>query len=132
VDGQTRTLTASFEVTDWSDEVYDEPAEGPAMGTATVAKRFTGVLEGTSVARLLTAGGPGGRGYVASERIEGVLDGRRGSFVVQHGGLDAGGDLRTFGHVVPGSGTGELAGLAGEVRFRHDESGAAVTFVLTS
>jgi hypothetical protein len=30
--------------------------------------------------------------------------------------------------VVPGSGTGELRGLRGNVEFRHDENGASLTF----
>ena len=56
-----------------------------------------------------------GAGYVASERIVGRLGGRAGTFVLQHGALGgAGVDQRTFGHIVPGSGTGELVGLRGE------------------
>ncbi len=32
------------------------------------------------------------------------------------------------GSIVPGSGTGELQGLRGEVRVEHDEQGARFTF----
>jgi hypothetical protein len=31
------------------------------------------------------------------------------------------------GHIVPGSGTGELAGLSGEAVFAHDDAGARLT-----
>lgn len=47
---------------------------------------------------------------IALERITGTLGGRSGSFVLQHNGTFAAGALM----VLPGSGTGELAGLRGE------------------
>jgi len=59
-----------------------------------------------------------------------VLEGRRGTFVLQHGGVGDAIAQRAFGHLVPGSGTGELAGLAGEAEFAHDESGARVTLTI--
>ena len=47
---------------------------------------------------------------------------------MQHGGLAwKDGRQEPFGNVVPSSGTGELKGLAGTVRYRHDETGATVT-----
>ena len=85
-----------------------------------MTKRFTGAIEGTSVTHVLTAIGAGGRGYLAMERVEGVLDGRRGSFVIGHGGLDDAGELASFGSVVPGSGTGELTGLRGRAHYVHE------------
>ncbi|GAB4060426.1 DUF3224 domain-containing protein [Catellatospora paridis] len=126
----TRTLIAEFEVSGWDPSVYDEPGEGPALARVTVRKNFRGVVDGASVAEVLTAAGPDGRGYVASERFTGTIDGRAGTVVFQHGGLDDGKDPQTFGHVVPGSGTGQLAGLAGEITLVHGESGAHVTLVL--
>ncbi len=122
-----QTITATFEITGWDETRYDEPAEGPPPARATVRKRFSGPLEGTSVAELLTAVGEGGSGYLASERVDAVLDGRAGTFLLQHGGIGDETDQHAFGHIVPGSGTGELAGLRGEAVFAHDDSGARVT-----
>ena len=121
-------ITATFEITGWDQEPYDEPDGGTALSRAAVRKTFTGPLEGTSSAQLLMAEAGDGRGYVASELVDGVLEGRRGTFVIQHGGVAAGDeDGRSFGHVVPGSGTGELAGLRGDAAFAHDEAGARLT-----
>jgi hypothetical protein len=44
-----------------------------------------------------------------------------------HGGTQGGATRQIFGYVVPGSGTAELRGLSGEVRFHHDEHGATFT-----
>lgn len=126
----TRTLTTQFEVTGWDPTVYDEADDGPALARVVVRKTFHGVVDGTSVAEVLTAAGPDGRGYVASERFTGTIEGRTGTLVFQHCGLDDNNDPHTFGHIVPGSGTGQLAGLTGKITFVHDDSGAHVTLVL--
>lgn len=125
-----KTITAAFEITRWDEKPYHE-GEGPKLSRIVVGKTFRGALEGTSVAELLTAVTEGGRGYVASERVEGSLDGRRGSFVLQHYGVDDGRDKKSAGHVVPGSGTGELRGLRGDVVYAHDENGARVTLTFS-
>lgn len=61
---------------------------------------------------------------MASERVTGTLEGRTDTFVIQHGGVGEGSEQRAFGHVVPGSGTGALRALRGEVSYAHDETGA--------
>jgi hypothetical protein len=120
-------VVAEFEVTGWDETVYDEPAEGGRLARATVRKTYRGAVEGTGVAELLTAAD---RGYVASERFTGSIAGRRGTVVFQHGGIDDGKRPYSFGAIVPGTGTGDLAGLTGRISFRHDESGARVTLDL--
>ena len=126
-----QTITATFEITGWDETRYDEPAEGPPLARATVRKRFSGPLEGTSTGELLTAQGDEGAGYLASERVAGTLEGRTGTFVLQHGGIGDETDRHAFGHIVPGSGTGELRGLRGEAVFAHDDAGARVTLTYT-
>jgi hypothetical protein len=118
------SITASFEITAWDETTYDAPEEGPPLVRASVRKRFSGPLEGTSTAEVLIAGR---EGYLASERVDGVLEGRRGTFVIQHGGVGE----HAFGHIVPGSGTGELEGLDGEVVFAHDAAGARLRLSYT-
>jgi Protein of unknown function (DUF3224) len=113
------SVSGAFEITAWdADPPYDAPADGPPLARITVRKRFSGALEGESVAELLVCAEAG---YVASERVRGRLDGREGTFVLQHGATDgAGGAPFQFGNVVPGSGTGALAGLRGSVVMEHE------------
>ena len=111
--------TSNFDVTGWEQTPYGEEGEGPSLGEAQTLKEYRGDIEGRGRARLLmcradASGGPENAGYVASEQVSGRLAGREGTFVVQHWGIAvAGVPPRTGGHVVPGSGTGELAGLSG-------------------
>ncbi len=127
------TITVPFEIDTWDEATYDEPAAGPKLTSATLVKRYRGPLEGAGQARVLTAQGDGGRGYVASERVSGTLEGRTGTFVIQHGAAGAADEPEevALGVIVGGSGTGELEGLRGEVAFRHDDDGARVTISYT-
>jgi hypothetical protein len=124
------TITSTFEVTGWDESPYDEPSEGSKLSRIDVTKRFTGPLEATSTAQFLTAvahDDPNQAGYIASERVTGTLDGRTGTFVIQHGGIAGGPEIKQFGWIVPGSATGDLRGLSGTVHFQHDEHGATFT-----
>ncbi len=125
----TTRAHCTFDVTGWEQTLYDNPADGPRLARATVSKMFRGDLEGESTAELLMCQADpddfaAGAGYIASERVVGRLGGRSGTFVLQHGGLGGAGTTeRTFGHVVPGSGTGELAGLGGDVEISRTPEG---------
>jgi hypothetical protein len=83
-----------------------------------IDKSITGDLVATTTGQMLSAMTEvkGSAGYVAIERVDGVLDGRRGTFVLQHTGTMNRGAQSHSVTVVPDSGTGELAGLAGEFR----------------
>ncbi len=89
------------------------PPEGIARHS--VNKQFHGDLEGTTQGEMLSAGDPkkGIAGYVAMELVTGMLNGKHGTFVMQHfGTMDASGQHWTV-QVVPGSGSGELQGITG-------------------
>lgn len=124
-----RRIVSAFEVTGWEETPYGEEGDGPSLGEALVLKRYRGELEGVGRARLLMcradpASNSENAGYVASERVEGSLEGRKGTFVLQHWGVVAAGKPpRTAGHVVPGSGTGELAGLTGTMEISVTQDG---------
>ncbi len=110
------TLEAPFEITEWDETVYEEPAEGPKLTRITIRKRYHGAIEGSGVVEVLTAQAAAGAGYVASERVEGTLDGRQGTFVIQHGGLAEGTDQSSYGNIVPTSGTGGLSNISGHAK----------------
>jgi hypothetical protein len=95
----------------------DDKAEGSTLGRMTIDKQFHGDLEGTAKGQMLTAGTDvkGSAGYVAIERITGMLHGRTGSFVLQHSGILARGAQQQSVTVVPDSGTGQLAGISGKM-----------------
>jgi Protein of unknown function (DUF3224) len=95
-----------------------DTAEGVSLGRMSLDKRFEGDLEAVGRGEMLTALTPekGSAGYVAIERVTGRLHGQAGGFVFQHTGtMDKGAQALSI-TVVPGSGTGALAGLSGSFR----------------
>ena len=97
-----------------------DTADGVSLGRLLLQKRFEGDLAATSQGEMLTAMTPvqGSAGYVAIERVTGTLHGKSGSFVFQHSGTMTRGAQQLSITVVPDSGTGELAGLAGTFRLQ--------------
>jgi len=83
-----------------------------------IDKQIAGDLVGSSKGQMLSAftGTQGSAGYVAIERVEGALAGRAGSFVLQHNATMNRGVPSLSVTVVPDSGTGALAGLAGDFK----------------
>jgi hypothetical protein len=96
-------------------QATDEGGEGATLGRMSIDKQFHGDLEATSKGEMLTAGTSvrGSAGYVAIERVSGTLHGRSGTFALQHSGTMTRGAPQLTITVVPDSGTGQLAGLAG-------------------
>ena len=122
-------IVSDFEITGWDAVPNGEEGEGPLLSEARVSKRYLGDLDGEGRVRLLmcraSADGPlENAGYIASEQVSGTLGGHAGTFVLHHWGIaEAGAPPRTGGHVVPGSGTGELAGLSGTMEIHVDADG---------
>lgn len=93
-------------------------------------KRFHGDLDATSVVHMLAVGTdvPGSAGYVAVERLSGKLQGRTGTFFMQHHGIMHRGAASLALTVVPDSGAGELEGLSGSMKIDITEGKHYYTF----
>jgi hypothetical protein len=93
-----------------------------AIGRMLIDKIFHGAIEGTSKGEMLAAmtSVKGSAGYVAIEKVSGTLDGRRGTFVLQHSGSMNRGAQQLSVTVVPDSGTEELVGLSGQLTIQID------------
>ena len=110
--------TGSFEV---KIVPHDDPdIAALKAGRMAITKTYDGALAATASGVMLSAGEPakGSAGYVAIERIEGTLDGRAGGFNLIHNATMHRGEDEMRVLVVPGSGTGALAGLSGAMTIR--------------
>jgi hypothetical protein len=98
-------------------ESNDGGGDGISLARMSIDKRYHGELDATGKGEMLSATTPvkGSAGYVAVERVFGALQGRKGSFVIQHSGTMTRGAPNLAITVVPDSGTGELAGIAGKM-----------------
>ena len=96
----------------------DEGSDTGGFGRLSIDKTFSGELTGTSKGQMVGAftAVEGSAGYVALERVTGTLNGRTGSFILQHSGSMSKGAQTIIVTVVPDSGTEELTGLAGTMQ----------------
>jgi hypothetical protein len=109
-----KRATGSFEVT-LQPLPNHEVSEESQFGRLLLTKKFTGDLSGSARGQMLSAMTTvkGSAGYVAIDHVTAELDGRKGSFVLQHSGAMNRGAQSLSIMVVPDSGSGELTGLSG-------------------
>lgn len=60
-------------------------------------------------------------GYVAIEQVSGKLNGKAGSFALQHYGTMNGEDSKLVLEVVPGSGSNELKNITGSMTIKIED-----------
>jgi hypothetical protein len=115
-------VSGTFEV--WlTQQSVHEAAAGSPLGRMSIEKQFHGELDATSRGEMLAAGTAvkGSAGYVAIEQLTGSLQGRRGSFMLQHSGTMTRGVPTLTVTVIPDSGTDELVGLYGVMTINIEE-----------
>jgi hypothetical protein len=119
--GVTSTASGTFDV----DLTPGATELDGAVGRFDLRKQFRGDLEGTGAGIMLSGGNPmaGEAGYVAIEVVRGQLAGLTGSFALQQFGTMSGGSQLLTYEVVPGSGTGELTGIAGTFLLTIEDDG---------
>ena len=110
-----KTANARFSIKSWDEKPYSEGEDLPKMTRASVAKTFTGDIDGEGhVEYVMMYRSDGTAAFVGLERITGRVAGRNGSFVLQRTGVFEDGQAKESYAVVTGSGTGELRSLRGE------------------
>ncbi|WP_108249436.1 DUF3224 domain-containing protein [Planctomonas deserti] len=121
--------TGIFTVKDFAPaSVFAEPPIRAAldMSVATMEKEYHGAVEGRSATIFTSAFDPelGVGTYVAMEAFEGSLDGNEGTFAFVHSASTSGSErANEYFLIVPGSGTGGLAGITGAGSLEVDEDG---------
>jgi hypothetical protein len=113
----THHAKGTFEVTLKPVPLSDSAADGK-LGRMSFDKQFAGNLVGTSKGEMLSAqtDTKGSAGYVAIEKVVGEMDGRKGTFVLQHSGTMDRGQSHLTVVVVPASGTEGFAGIKGTMQ----------------
>jgi hypothetical protein len=116
--------TAVITVHKYEPVPYDSPdpsAGGPVLTRIHVQESFAGDIHGEGAVEFLQAArADGSASFVGIERVTGTVGGREGTFLLQDAGTVQDNIVSGDWFVIPGSGTGQLAGLRGEGGFRAD------------
>ena len=103
----------------------DDSSGEPLLNRMTLDKQYHGDLDATGMGQMLTAGTEikGSGAYVAIEKVSGTMEGKKGTFILQHAGTMTREVPQLAIVVVPDSGTGELRGISGEMKIKFAEGG---------
>lgn len=109
-----KTAKARFAIKTWDEEPFNEGHELPKLTRASVARTFTGDIEGEGqVEYLMMYRDDGSATFVGLERVVGRIGGKTGSFVLERTGTFEKGQAKESYSVIAGSATGDLVGLEG-------------------
>jgi hypothetical protein len=118
VAGSNRTAKGTFAIASWDEKPYLQLANGGKLTKASVTAKFSGDVTGEGkVEWLMCYVSDDDATFVGLQHIDGSLAGKKGTFVVETIGDFDGKAAKGTWSVVPGTGTGDLAGLEGEGRF---------------
>ncbi|MFH7598542.1 DUF3224 domain-containing protein [Streptomyces racemochromogenes] len=124
-------VTGHFTYASWEEHAAGPDGALPRIARASVVNSFSGGIEaaGTvctyAIAYLTATTGT----FTGLQLLTGALDGRRGGFAVEERGtFEEDGTTRCAFEVVPGSGSGALAGLRGSGGFVHRQGEASVPY----
>jgi Protein of unknown function (DUF3224) len=110
-----RQAEGSFQVTSWEESTYQDLGDGAKLTRASIKQDYSGDLQAkASWDALMCYSRDGTATYVGFSFMEGRIGDREGSFVLRADGAYDGSQARSTWSVVPGSGTGGLAGLSGQ------------------
>lgn len=125
-----QSLSGELTNSSWNEETYAEGEGARKLTRATVEQDVAGDVVGKAhVEWLMSYGDDGTARFVGFQQLEGAINGRQGSVVLESfGGFD-GTEATWIGRIVEGSGTGGWAGMHGEGRFRAPH-GSTASFTL--
>ncbi|WP_263260579.1 DUF3224 domain-containing protein [Pseudomonas sp. RIT-PI-S] len=114
------TATGEFEVRIEPPIAVNVPSAASPLGRRTLEKNYHGALSGRASGEMLTSGDmqTGEATYIALESFIGTLDGREGGFTLRHFGQMHAGQQALSISITPGSGSGLLVGIEGELLIR--------------
>jgi hypothetical protein len=112
--------TGSFEV---KLTPQDDKSEDLSIGRITIDKLYHGDLEAASKGQMLYSSTEvkDSGSYVAIEKVNGTLNGQKGTFIMQHNGTMIKGAPAMSVIIVTDSGTGELKGITGKMTIKIDD-----------
>jgi len=109
----------TFTMVNWEESYYTPEGTWPRLSTVESANTFTGVVEAETILRYTMIYLTETRGvFTGLQTFTGTVAGRRGSFTVQEQGAWEDTTVTSEFTVIPGSGTGDLAGISGTGEYR--------------
>lgn len=118
-------IKCTFKIDSWKEDPFSKKEDGPTLIRASVIQSYSGSLKAKStIEYLMTNFEDGTSSFIGIEEIIGELDGKSGSFLLNHKGSHKDGVAKSSFDIISDSGTGELEGISGSGHYEatHDQS----------
>lgn len=123
-------VSGTFTVTGGNEEIIRDAEGEVRLSRVSGTQRFEGDIVGEgSVEWVMCYSLDRSARFLGFQRIEGSIGGRSGSLTMESTGFHDGRSSIGSWHIIPGSGTGELAGISGRGTFEAP-GGASVSYEL--
>ena len=123
-------VSGEFQIANMKEDTYKDLDGDGKLTHASGTQTFSGGITGEgAVDWFMFYRADGSARFVGLQRVEGALDGKEGSFVVEASGDFDGKQSKGTWSVVPGSGTGDLTGMQGQGQFEAS-SGPTASYSL--
>lgn len=112
----TKTIKGEFEIIATPNDISE--SEKPLnLMKMIFNKTFHGELSGSSIVSMMGILNKetGSGGYVAIEKFDGSIEGKTGSFYLQHSSTMNNGAQNQSINIIPNSGTGEISSISGSM-----------------
>ncbi|NBC04297.1 MAG: DUF3224 domain-containing protein [Bacteroidetes bacterium] len=121
-------IKTTFKIESWNEEPYSQAKDGPAVFRASVKQSYSGALEAKSTIQyLMTTFTDETSTFIGIEEILGELEGKSGSFLLEHDGTHRDGVAKSEFVIIPNSGSGELSGIRGNGSYEATHETAELT-----
>ena len=111
-----------FQITGWDESPYLENEDGSKKSRAKITQSYRGLVEGSSeLEYLMSYQSAASALFVGFEVVTGKVNGKSGSFTIQHNGKFENGVASSNFVII--SGTDELANIQGSGSFTSGEAG---------
>ena len=111
-------IMGEFNLMHWDERPYDKASGQPTLTHAAVTHELKGDIEGeVSISYLMGYASNGAARFVGLARVTGRVAEREGTFVMQDEGTFENGVAKGRWTILPGLGSGELAGIRGDGHF---------------
>ncbi|ARD23076.1 MULTISPECIES: DUF3224 domain-containing protein [Shewanella] len=122
----TLHISGIFQITSWDETTDIQHPDGAKQTSASITQMYSGDLEGVSQPKYIMCYTTDAQAvFCGYENVEVTINGKSGSFVLQHNGkFEQGVAISSF-IIVPNSGQGELANIDGKGSFTSGEKGQA-------
>lgn len=121
-------IKTTFKIESWNEEPFSESENGPKLSRASVKQAYSGALEAFSnIEYVMTTFTDDTSIFIGIEEVVGELEGKKGSFLLNHDGIHKDGVAKSTFKIIPNSGSGKLSGIRGMGTYEATHETAELT-----